>query len=263
MNDINKLQREMDLEVKIKEEPAWLEGTTTASLENFEHVSEVIALKEEVKSELTEPESSQEDSLEPSEDIKEEIFVEEHTDDQPLPYVKEETKSRPEVSYGDHQSPDGGSPCYRCNLCGIFLPGKLGLLQHLERHKDDHPFKCNHCEKLFDSGSSLSEHLRIHPLLVCGCRNKCFTEMNMLTDQMQLHTVTVAPKFSVTVPNFHLRPHRVNLRELPARGIGPPRSGRDSVQTASFGTIMLGIGLEAGFRAPTLSLARTMLFGTL
>ncbi|XP_068086733.1 uncharacterized protein [Anabrus simplex] len=54
----------MDLEAKIKEEPAWLEGKTTASLENFEHVSEVIALKEEVKSELTEPESSQEDSLE-------------------------------------------------------------------------------------------------------------------------------------------------------------------------------------------------------
>ncbi|XP_068086352.1 uncharacterized protein [Anabrus simplex] len=54
----------MELEVKIKEEPAWLEGTTTASLENFEHVSEVIALKEEVKSDLTEPGSSLENSLE-------------------------------------------------------------------------------------------------------------------------------------------------------------------------------------------------------
>ncbi|XP_068086974.1 uncharacterized protein [Anabrus simplex] len=59
---------------------------------NLEHVSEVIALKEEVKSELTEPESSQENSLEPSEDTKEEIFIEEHTDDQLLPYIKEETK---------------------------------------------------------------------------------------------------------------------------------------------------------------------------
>ncbi|XP_068086878.1 uncharacterized protein [Anabrus simplex] len=82
----------MDLEVKIKEEPAWLEGTTTASLENIEHVSEVIALKEEVKSELTEPESTQENSLETSNDIKEEIFIEEHTDDQLLPYIKAETK---------------------------------------------------------------------------------------------------------------------------------------------------------------------------
>ncbi|XP_067010603.2 uncharacterized protein [Anabrus simplex] len=84
----------MELEVKIKEEPAWLEGTTTASLENFEHVSEVIVVKEEVKSELTEPGSSQENSLEPSEDIKEEIFVEEHTDDQLMPYIKEETNVR-------------------------------------------------------------------------------------------------------------------------------------------------------------------------
>ncbi|XP_068087013.1 uncharacterized protein [Anabrus simplex] len=82
----------MDLEAKIKEEPAWLEGTTTASLENFEHVSEVIAVKEEVKSELTEPGSSQDNPLEPSEGTKEEIFIEEHADDQLLPYIKEETK---------------------------------------------------------------------------------------------------------------------------------------------------------------------------
>ncbi|XP_067014936.2 uncharacterized protein [Anabrus simplex] len=54
----------MDLEVKIKQEPAWQEETTTASLKNFEYVSEVIALKEEVKSELAEPGSSQENYLE-------------------------------------------------------------------------------------------------------------------------------------------------------------------------------------------------------
>ncbi|XP_068086727.1 uncharacterized protein [Anabrus simplex] len=82
----------MDLQIKIKEEPAWLEGTTNASLENIEHVSGVIALKKEAKSELTEPGPTQESSLEPSEDIKEEIFIEEHTDDQLLPYIKEETK---------------------------------------------------------------------------------------------------------------------------------------------------------------------------
>ncbi|XP_068086964.1 uncharacterized protein [Anabrus simplex] len=82
----------MDLELKVKEETAWLEGTTTASLESMEHLSEVIALKEEVKSELTEPGSMQENPLQPSEDTKEEIFIEEQTDDQLLPYIKEETK---------------------------------------------------------------------------------------------------------------------------------------------------------------------------
>ncbi|XP_068086976.1 zinc finger protein 3 homolog [Anabrus simplex] len=134
----------MDLEVKIKEEPAWFEGTTSASLEHIEHVSEVINVKEEIKSELTEPWSTQENSLEPSEDTKEEIFIEEHTDDQLLPYIKEETKSRPEVSYRDHQHPDGRS--------------------HLKSHKDDRPFKCDHCGKVFGSRSSLLEHLRMHPL---------------------------------------------------------------------------------------------------
>ncbi|XP_068086257.1 uncharacterized protein [Anabrus simplex] len=82
----------MDLEVNIKEEPAWLEETTNASLENIERVSEVIALKKEAKSELTEPESTQENSLEPSKDNKKEIFIEQHTDDQLLAYIKEETK---------------------------------------------------------------------------------------------------------------------------------------------------------------------------
>ncbi|XP_068086617.1 uncharacterized protein [Anabrus simplex] len=82
----------MDLQIEIKEEPARLEGTTNASLEIIEHVSEVIGLKKEAKSDLTEPGPAQENFLEPSEDIKEEIFIEEHTDDQLLPYIKEETK---------------------------------------------------------------------------------------------------------------------------------------------------------------------------
>ncbi|XP_067010423.1 uncharacterized protein [Anabrus simplex] len=83
----------MDMEVKIKEEPAWLEGATSASLENIEHVSEIILLKKEAKSELTEPGPTQENSFEPSENFKKEIFIEEHTDDQLLSYIKEETKS--------------------------------------------------------------------------------------------------------------------------------------------------------------------------
>ncbi|XP_068086913.1 zinc finger and SCAN domain-containing protein 12-like [Anabrus simplex] len=199
----------MDLEAKIKEEPGWIEGETTASLESlipdnfigenfehvsevialkevkseltepessqensleeyFEHISEVIALKEEVKSELTEPGSIQENSLEPSEDTKEEIFIEKHTDDQLLPYIKEETKSRPKMSYRDHQPLDCGSPSVRCSLCSEVLAGKMGLLRHLKSHKDDRPFKCDHCGKAFCSRSTFSEHLSMHPLQVCG-----------------------------------------------------------------------------------------------
>ncbi|XP_068086868.1 hypermethylated in cancer 2 protein-like [Anabrus simplex] len=209
----------MDLEAKIKEEPDWIEGETTASLENFKHVSEVIALKEEVKSELTEPGSMQENSLEenfehisevialkeevkseltesgsiqenslePSEYTKEEIFIEEHTDDQLLPYIKEETKSRPEVSCRDHQPPDGGSSSFRCSVCSEVLARKCDLLQHLIRHKEDRPFKCDHCGKVFGSRSSLSKHLRIHPLQVCGFSENSFTKRKMLTGNMRLH----------------------------------------------------------------------------
>ncbi|XP_067015061.2 zinc finger protein OZF [Anabrus simplex] len=178
----------MDLEVKIKEEPAWLEGITTASVENFEHVSEVIALKEEVKSELAEPGSLQENYLEPSKDIKEEIFIEEHTDDQLLAYIKEEMKSRSsKVSYADHQPTDGGEPCCRCSVCGKILAGKLGLLRHLKGHKYNRPFKTDHCRKLFGGGRSLSEHLTIHPPLVCEFCHKCFPKRNMLTEHIRSH----------------------------------------------------------------------------
>ncbi|XP_068086358.1 zinc finger protein OZF-like [Anabrus simplex] len=192
----------MDLELKIKEEPAWLEGKTTASLENIELVSEVIALKE-VKSELTESGSMEENSLEPFEDIKEEICIEEHTDDQLLPYIKEETESGPEVSYANRQVPDGGATSFSCSVCGKVLVGKLGLLRHLKTHKDDRPYQCDHCGKLFGCKSSLSEHLKIHPLLLCGFCHKCFTKRNMLEEHKCLHTSMIENECSGVLMALH------------------------------------------------------------
>ncbi|XP_068083066.1 uncharacterized protein [Anabrus simplex] len=80
------LQCEMDLKVQIKEEPVWVEVTADTSLENYELISEMIPLKQEIKSELTEPGRTQENTFEPSADIKEEILIEEHQVD---PNIKE------------------------------------------------------------------------------------------------------------------------------------------------------------------------------
>ncbi|XP_067013274.2 uncharacterized protein [Anabrus simplex] len=74
----------MDLEVQIKEEPVLVEGTPP--LENFQPVSEVISLKQETKSELTEPGATLENAFEGK------IFVEEH---QMVPNIKEETNFHP------------------------------------------------------------------------------------------------------------------------------------------------------------------------
>ncbi|XP_068082992.1 uncharacterized protein [Anabrus simplex] len=82
----------MDIKVEIKEEPIWLEGATNTSLENFQLVSEMVPLKQETKLELTEPESTQGNTFEPCADIKEEIFIEQHTIDQLDPPVKGEIK---------------------------------------------------------------------------------------------------------------------------------------------------------------------------
>ncbi|XP_068086265.1 uncharacterized protein [Anabrus simplex] len=82
----------MDLKVEIKEEPVWFEGTSNTSLENSELVTEIITVKQETKSELTEPGPLQENLLESPENIKEEIFTEQHTVDQSLPFIQEENK---------------------------------------------------------------------------------------------------------------------------------------------------------------------------
>ncbi|XP_068084002.1 uncharacterized protein [Anabrus simplex] len=107
----------------------------------------------------------------PSEDSKEEIFIEQHTVGQLVPYIKEETKSSPEVSYADHLPPDGGI--------------------RVQRHKEEYPFICDQCGKQFSSGRILSEHVMIHTepaLNVCGICQKCFTNRNSLTVHLRLHT---------------------------------------------------------------------------
>ncbi|XP_068086767.1 uncharacterized protein [Anabrus simplex] len=79
----------MDQKVVMKEEPVWLEEKVNTTLENFELVSEMKPLKQETYSDLTEPGPAQKDSFEPSAGIKEEIFVEQPTVDQPIPYMRE------------------------------------------------------------------------------------------------------------------------------------------------------------------------------
>ncbi|XP_068086463.1 zinc finger protein 501-like isoform X1 [Anabrus simplex] len=172
------LQCEMDLEINIKEEPAWLEETTNASLENIELVSDVVVLKKEVKSELTEPGSTQEDTLQPSKGIKEEIFTEHGTIDQLVPYIKEDTKSRPEARF-------------RCDVCGKILASKWGLSRHVKGHSGVRPFPCDQCGKLFSRSSHLSQHVVIHTdqrLYDCNICHKRFKLSSTLSAHTRTHT---------------------------------------------------------------------------
>ncbi|XP_068086362.1 zinc finger protein 397-like [Anabrus simplex] len=185
------MQCEMDQEVKIKEEPAWLKETTNASLENSEHVSEVIALKQEAKSELTEPESTQENSLEPSEDNKKEIFIEQNTDDQLLAYVKEETQPRPEVSCTDHQPADDVGGCFRRNICGKSFSKKLNRIVHVQTQTGLKLHCCIVCGKSFNQKRVLRDHMQIHSRDMAHYCNECgksFSRKNNLTVHMRIHT---------------------------------------------------------------------------
>ncbi|XP_068087133.1 zinc finger protein OZF-like, partial [Anabrus simplex] len=181
----------MELEVNIKEEPAWLEGTRNASLENIEHVSDMVVLKNEVKSELTEPGSTQENTLEQSEDIKKEIFIEQYTDDQLLAYIKEETRSKQEVSCADHQPPDNGGTYFRCNICGEFFSHKVNLNRHMRTHTRDNKHWCNVCDKSFREEVHLILHMRTHTgekPHFCNVCSKSYSLKCVLTRHMRNHT---------------------------------------------------------------------------
>ncbi|XP_068086361.1 zinc finger protein 649 [Anabrus simplex] len=137
----------MDLEVNIKQEPAWPDGTTNASLENTEHTSDVVVLRKEVKSELTEPGSPQGNSFEPSKGIKKEICTEPGTIIQLVPNIKEETRSN---LYGKSFSQKPHS----CNVCGKSFRQKVGLSVHMKSHTGDMPYYG--CVPPFDPFGSIS-----------------------------------------------------------------------------------------------------------
>ncbi|XP_067004360.2 uncharacterized protein [Anabrus simplex] len=196
------LSKSMEEPVFVKCEPTSLLDTEEEPphLEHSQLVSEMIPLKEETKLELTEPGPTHENEFEPSTDIKEEMFIEQH---QPVPIIKEENKLGPEVSCADHPPPDGG--------------------RHLKRTEEDRPLICDYCGKLFSSENSLSEHVLIHmeqALHECRICQKTFTKMSNLTVHMGLHTDVTRFQCSVCQTmfrssshlNFHMRTHMSGKR---------------------------------------------------
>ncbi|XP_067003952.2 zinc finger protein 614 [Anabrus simplex] len=186
----------MDLEVHIKQEPIWLEET-----ENTEHVSEMIPLKKEAKSELTEPGPMQESSFEPSADVKEEIFTEQHTGNEVVPFFEEDTKWRPDIPYADHRTPDccdsrgkllslkrmqthDGRKPYCSNVCDKSFSLEQNLTNQTRTYTGDTPCCCELCGKFLSGERSLSRHRRTHIAVKHYCCNICgksFSLKNNLT----------------------------------------------------------------------------------
>ncbi|XP_067004354.2 gastrula zinc finger protein xLCGF3.1 [Anabrus simplex] len=184
------MQCEMDLEVEVKEEPVWFEGTADASLENFELVSEMIPLKQEIKLELTEPGPTQENTFEPSADIKEEIFREQRTVDQVLPHIKVEN---PAVS---------GQ--FSCSICERSFETKASLGKHSTTHSDVRPFRCVICDMTFKTKRDIKlhsiTHTEIRPF-------QCSEKQKLVNMNPGFPTARALPKAGVPIrPTINYRP---------------------------------------------------------
>ncbi|XP_068083889.1 zinc finger protein 583-like [Anabrus simplex] len=175
----------MDMEIEIKEEPVWCEGTANTLLENLELVSEMVSLKQETKSELTEPDPTQENAFETSADIKEETLVEQEKVDLRVPYMKENVDNVALLT--KHV----GEEVIYCTVCKKLLSQESNLKSHKTCHSEVRHRVCNICNCTFTPRNSLRSHMVIHSgerRLQCEHCSKVFINKRNLRVHMMTHT---------------------------------------------------------------------------
>ncbi|XP_068082663.1 gastrula zinc finger protein XlCGF57.1 isoform X1 [Anabrus simplex] len=237
---------EMDFRGEIKEEPVWLDATAnthdaypgiavdndsvvkveswasvipkvenvaldprtedTMTVENIE-VPCLMPVKQETKSELTDPGPLQENAFESSADIKDEIFIR-HT----VPHLQEEnnveqiavsTKSSSnscdfcckkfnrQCNLKRHMQSHSATRQHCCSVCNREFTRRDHLKNHLLTHSIEKPYPCTVCNRTF----AQQAHLKAHVLTHSGDRPYCCTICNStfsfkcsLKTHMLIHT---------------------------------------------------------------------------
>ncbi|XP_067000118.2 gastrula zinc finger protein XlCGF7.1 [Anabrus simplex] len=186
----------MEEPVSVKCEPAWPSDAEEPS--NFEHsqlVSEIILLKQETKSELTEPGPAQENAYEASADIKEEMIIEQnqpvtnnteenkmenitiptgrpgeelyrhmltHSGDRPFCSTESYSTSTQRGNLRTHTSIKSEERPFCCDVCGRAFKQRVHLRNHMVVHSRERQYSCNECNNTFTREDSLRTHMFIH-----------------------------------------------------------------------------------------------------
>ncbi|XP_068083034.1 zinc finger protein 271 isoform X1 [Anabrus simplex] len=176
----------MDMKIKIKDEPVYIEETASTSYEEDHLLSGMTHLKEECKSELAEPGPTQENIVEPAANIKDEVITEDHTVDELISYFKEENSVEDVTLSTIHT----GEMIYQCTVCCMEFSQEFDLKKHKLTHSGHKPFQCTLCPSAFSRKPDLNRHSKIHsgdkPFSCIVCYSR-FRDRSNLNQHMRCH----------------------------------------------------------------------------
>jgi len=125
--------------------------------------------------------------------------------------VSDEDKGRPVRSVNPDVVPDLGVKIPECSLCKLLFRTPEDYAAHFaQAHKEDFPYACIHCPKLFQTASLLKQHARHHgdKNHVCQECGKAFVFNCTLLRHARIHT-GVRPYTCVICSKSFIQPNNL------------------------------------------------------
>lgn len=95
-----------------------------------------------------------------------------------------------ECIYGSNMKARSDRRGLTCEICGIRSRSYMDLINHIQKHEDETPYRCNICKKAFaferNFTSHMKRHIEILPFL-CHICPKGFTDKSSHAKHIEMH----------------------------------------------------------------------------